>query len=140
MIVNRSNLLRYLTPGIIVAMVLGFSFIIPATAKEDKTNECGYGYGYTGHTDNESAQGEAHESQQAENNDEPCGEVSGAQDETADTGDKTEQADTADETETAATTVTTDKADKPVTHTVSAAKSGGGDKGDSEHGKRGGGD
>src|SRR5690242_7614138 len=79
--INRSTLLRYLTPGIIVMLVLGFSLVIPAAANDDKNNQCGYGYGYgNGHTDNESQQGENHESQRAENNDEPCGELAGDED------------------------------------------------------------
>jgi hypothetical protein len=76
---NRSTLLRYLTPGMIVALVLGFSLVVPAAANDDHNKQCGYGYGY-GHTDNESQQGENHESQQAEMNDEPCGEVEGDED------------------------------------------------------------
>lgn len=123
---SRSSLLRYLTPGIVVALVLGYSFVIPATANDDKSGQCGYGYS-NGHTDNESEQGEAHESQQAENNDEPCGEVNGDED-TAETGDTSEKA---------------DKPDKPDVHTVSTAthtENKGGDKHESESNKGGGGD
>jgi len=124
--ISRSSLLRYLTPGIVVALVLGYSFVIPATANDDKNSQCGYGY-TNGHTDNESEQGEEHESQQAENNDEPCGELDAdkdAQGEDADKGDKSE------------------KAEKPDVHTVSTAThkdNKGGDKHESEN-KKGGGD
>ncbi len=63
---------------IIVTVVLGVAFVLPVAANEgnNKNHECGaYGYAYGGgHTDNESQQGENHESAQAEANDEPCGE------------------------------------------------------------------
>jgi hypothetical protein len=81
--VKRTTLLRNLIPAVIVALVLGASFAISAGAKQgnnpSQSPQCGYGYG-NGHTDNESQQGENHESQQAEINDEPCGEVPGDQD------------------------------------------------------------
>ena len=123
--VSRSSLLRYLTPGIVVALVLGYSFVIPATANDDKSGQCGYGYS-NGHTDNESEQGEDNESEQAENNDEPCGEVSGDED-TAETGDTSEKA---------------DKPETSKTHTVSTAAqshSDAGEKSDSENKKGSGG-
>ena len=60
---KRSALLQYLTPAIIVALVLGFSLVIPAAANDDQKQQCGYGYTKTDH---ESQQGENHENDQAE--------------------------------------------------------------------------
>ena len=124
--VSRSTLLRYLTPGIIVAMVLGFSLIIPAAANDDKNTQCGYGYA-NGHTDNESEQGEDHESQQAENNDEPCGEVSGDED-TAETGDQSDKSEKPE------------KSDNHTVSTVTHSQGKGGDKHESESNKDSAGD
>ena len=122
---SRSSLLRYLTPGIVVALVLGYSFVIPATANGDENNQCGYGYA-NGHTDNESEQGEDNESQQAENNDEPCGEVNGDEDQ-AETGDKSEKAEKPE------------KSDNHTVSTVTHSQGKGGDKTESESNKGGGG-
>jgi len=110
----------------VVALVLGYSFVIPATANDDKSGQCGYGYS-NGHTDNESEQGEEHESQQAETNDEPCGEVNGDEDQN-ETGDKSEKAEKPE------------KSDNHTVTTVTHSQGKGGDKHESESNKDSGGD
>ena len=135
MVLNKSNLLRYLTPGIIVSMVVGFSFVIPVTANEDNNNQCGYGYGY-GNAENDEDENEG------EDNDEPCGEVGDVENEKADASDKTVKANTSDKTVKANVAHKSDKADHGGTHAATAthtvttvhSESGDGDKGEKEGG------
>jgi hypothetical protein len=132
MLLNKSNLLRYLTPGIIVSMVVGFSFVIPVTANGDKNNQCGYGYGY-GNAENEQDENEG----ENEDNDEQCGEVGDVEKEKADTSDKTVKA-----TAKANVAPKGDKTDHGGTHAATAthkvttahSQSGDGDKDENEGG------
>lgn len=103
---EKTTLLRYGAPGVIVALVLGFSLIIPATADDNNNNggQCGYGYGQQGNENEQGDNDEQGENEQGDN--EGC---------EADNDNETEQADNE-----SATGAAHEKSDQK-THTTTSA-------------------
>ena len=127
---------------IIVTVVLAVAFVLPVAANEgnNKNHECGaYGYAYGGHTDNESQQGENHESAQAEANDEPCGEEQ-AGDEAGENDDNGGSTGGGEDKSKNTTTLVSHGSDNKSSDNKSSDNGKSGSSGDGEDKKKGGGD